>query len=64
MPNVPCKDCEKRAPGCHGKCAEYKAFRTECDKRIAERKEQGIMSYNPRLAKAARERLNRQKRRH
>ena len=31
---------------------------------IAERKEEGIFSYNPRLAKAARERLNRQKRRH
>ena len=28
-PQAPCKDCEKRELGCHGKCAEYQAFREE-----------------------------------
>ena len=23
---APCKDCEKRYPGCHAKCEEYQAF--------------------------------------
>lgn len=23
---APCKDCEKRYPGCHSKCEEYQAF--------------------------------------
>lgn len=26
-PKAPCKDCEKREPGCHGKCEEYVAFK-------------------------------------
>ena len=25
----PCKDCTKRFPACHDKCAEYQAFRLE-----------------------------------
>lgn len=29
--SAPCKDCEKRRLGCHGKCEEYKAFRAELD---------------------------------
>ena len=24
---APCKGCEKRAPGCHGPCERYKAFK-------------------------------------
>jgi len=35
-----CKGCEKRVPGCHGSCEEYKAFRKQQDeinkKRLAE----------------------------
>jgi len=26
-----CKGCEKRVPGCHGSCEEYKAFRQQQD---------------------------------
>ena len=26
MKKPPCKDCQKRAPGCHGKCEGYIAF--------------------------------------
>lgn len=26
-PKAPCKDCEKREPGCHGRCEEYEAFK-------------------------------------
>lgn len=28
-PNSPCKDCENRVVGCHGKCEKYKAFVVE-----------------------------------
>lgn len=28
---VPCLLCERRTVGCHGKCDEYKAFRTKLD---------------------------------
>lgn len=24
---APCKDCERRHPGCHSKCEEYQTFR-------------------------------------
>jgi len=26
-----CKECEKRHPGCHGHCEDYKEFRERCD---------------------------------
>ena len=29
MPNSPCKNCEKRHVGCHGKCADYISFKKE-----------------------------------
>ena len=29
--NAPCKNCEKRRLGCHGRCKAYKAFRDELD---------------------------------
>ena len=29
--NTPCKDCEHRRPGCHGKCEVYKAWRAPLD---------------------------------
>lgn len=25
--NCPCKDCDKREPGCHSKCEAYRNFR-------------------------------------
>lgn len=28
-PQAPCKDCEKRELGCHGKCAEYLEFKEQ-----------------------------------
>ena len=27
--NQPCKDCEKRHVGCHGKCNDYKEWHKE-----------------------------------
>ena len=36
--DVPCKGCEKRSPGCHGSCPEYKRFREEHDKAKAMKK--------------------------
>ena len=26
LPHAPCKDCERREIGCHGKCEEYNEF--------------------------------------
>lgn len=31
----PCKDCEKRYPGCHGTCPEYQKTKKEHDERKA-----------------------------
>jgi len=31
-----CLNCEKRTPGCHGKCESYKAQRAEYDSTMAE----------------------------
>lgn len=30
-PIPPCRDCEERYGGCHGKCDGYKTFRKELD---------------------------------
>lgn len=38
-PVSPCKDCDRRAPRCHGKCAKYAEFRAKCDAEIAARVE-------------------------
>lgn len=35
----PCKGCEKRTLGCHGKCREYKSAKTEYDKAVRAEKE-------------------------
>lgn len=32
MSITPCKDCEARYPGCHGKCKDYITWRAEYDK--------------------------------
>ena len=33
----PCKGCDERRPGCHAACAAYLEVRAECDRRIAAR---------------------------
>ena len=30
-PKTHCRGCEKRYPGCHGKCEDYQAARAECE---------------------------------
>ena len=35
----PCKQCDRRAPGCHGGCDAYKDWRKELDERNAAVKE-------------------------
>lgn len=31
----PCYQCGERSPGCHGKCAKYKAYRAARDEQLA-----------------------------
>lgn len=31
LPTNPCKDCEDREVGCHGRCEMYQAYRSELD---------------------------------
>lgn len=31
LPTNPCKDCEEREVGCHGKCEKYQAYRSDLD---------------------------------
>lgn len=35
--NSPCRYCERRHPGCHTICTDYKKYRAEQDKKMAER---------------------------
>ena len=35
----PCKDCQRREIGCHGKCTEYVKYREEWDRVKARMKE-------------------------
>ena len=35
----PCKGCERRELGCHGKCEDYKAYREDRDRMNANRYE-------------------------
>ena len=37
-----CYKCEKRVPGCHGSCEDYKRFKAEND---AKKQEKGIDEY-------------------
>lgn len=30
-----CYQCAERSPGCHGKCAKYKAYRAALDEQLA-----------------------------
>ena len=36
---APCKGCQEREPGCHGKCDKYQAFRAEQDRILEARHE-------------------------
>ena len=36
-PESPCKDCQKRAEGCHGKCEDYQKYRIEQEQYNQER---------------------------
>ena len=40
---APCKDCEKRYPGCHSHCAAYKAFRAELDRVREAKMKEGLV---------------------
>ena len=44
MKPSPCKDCEKREQGCHGKCQEYIDYRKECDEDIERRNKERIQT--------------------
>lgn len=44
----PCYGCEKRYPGCHGKCEDYKEWRSDFDAKknaVKEEKMRRIRSY-------------------
>ena len=46
---VPCYGCQKRHPGCHGNCTDYKNYRQwldEKNKRIRHGKEEERMARN------------------
>lgn len=57
MIKPPCKDCERRAPGCHGKCEAYieykqkhdEAYRRERDMRAIDHPDiyHGYSPYQP-----------------
>ena len=32
VPAVPCKDCDRHSPECHGQCEEYAEWKAELDK--------------------------------
>ena len=37
---VPCKGCEERSLGCHGKCASYREYRNNLNRINAMRRQQ------------------------
>ena len=40
MKNVPCRYCEKRSLGCHGRCEKYIEYKRDCETIRAHRFEQ------------------------
>jgi len=46
----PCKDCEKRAPGCHSNCEGYKAFQEkwEAEKRWLRKENEYVVTSDTR----------------
>lgn len=51
--DFPCKDCEKRYPGCHGTCPEYLAVKKQHDERKAIADKEKYTQQNLYLHKAA-----------
>lgn len=41
----PCRGCERRHVGCHGRCGEYKAYRAAIDAHNAKRKAEKDAEY-------------------
>lgn len=39
MKMSPCKDCERRSPGCHDHCDDYKEWKAELDEKKMIREE-------------------------
>ena len=37
---APCNGCERRTPGCHGACPDYKSWRLEYDRMKAGKREE------------------------
>lgn len=44
MTTTPCKDCENRQFGCHGKCEKYAAFRAKKEQEAKKRAEDGQLT--------------------
>lgn len=38
--SAPCRDCEQREIGCHGRCEQYKAYRDSIDAAKAAREKE------------------------
>lgn len=45
--NAPCKDCPKRASGCHCTCAEYKAYSDTRQQICKQRQTEAMVLDNP-----------------
>lgn len=49
----PCKDCEDRIPGCHDRCADYKAWKaTQEELKAADKKRRGVNTMSDAKRKA------------
>ena len=64
---MPCKDCEKRTPGCHSTCEEYIQFRKERDEMLNKKREESRILWNEafdrnRAKRMIRDRYGRRKR--
>jgi len=47
---TPCQHCQRREPSCHGRCADYQAFRAECDALHHDNVESRVMTVTRRIA--------------
>ena len=51
----PCMDCDRRVPGCHSMCNDFKAWKAEEDRKKTERdkaRDLDGITYSARLKKA------------
>lgn len=56
--NAPCKDCEKRANGCHSRCEKYIAYTKEREK-IRESRQNRRFDYSPnKIARVRKNEIN------